>query len=81
MNDKYKMIDIYKKYGYNMPMKARYKRDKNRIYFYGDFYDGEEIEFFWNCEKPNACARGNVWYRSKDKGSHLVNIKELEAIS
>ena len=81
MRNRQEMINVYKKYSYDIPIKARYKRGKNRIYFYGDFHDGEEIEFFRNCEKPNACAKGNVWYRSKDKGSKLVNIKELEAIN
>ena len=39
------MIDYLKqKYGFNFPLKAKYKRNKNRIYFSGDFEDGEEIE-------------------------------------
>ena len=80
INDKQKMIDIYKKYGYDMPLNARYKRDKNRVYFCNDFKDGEEITFFWNCAKPNACASGSAFYTGKNSISNLVNISELEPI-
>ena len=48
------MIDYLKqKYGFNFPMKAKYKRNKNRIYFSGDFEDGEEIEFYYMSDKPS----------------------------
>lgn len=80
MNDKQKMIDVYKKYGYDMPLKAKYKRSVNRLYFYGDFKDGEEVTFFWNCEKPSACAVGNAFYIGENRTSHLVNISELEPL-
>jgi len=60
-----------------MPVKGRYKRDNNRIYFSGDFKNGEEIEFFWNCEHPSACALGNVFYMNKHGISHLINIKDI----
>jgi hypothetical protein len=61
------------------PKKAKYKRNENRIYFYGDFEDGEEIEFAYRCDKPNASAIGNVWYKScGDKWKmNLVNIRDL----
>lgn len=64
------------------PKKAKYKRFKNRIYFLGDFEDGEIIEFAHFCEKPSADAIGNVFYRSEKEQwkKHLVNIEELEAI-
>ncbi|MBE6058070.1 hypothetical protein, partial [Clostridium sp.] len=54
------MINLYKKYGFNMPIKCKYKRDKNRIYFSNDFKDGEEIYFCHNCSKPSAIAKGNA---------------------
>ena len=72
------MINTYKQYGFDMPLKARYKRRPNRIYFYGNFQDNEEIEFFWDAEKPSSCAKGYAFYMGKDKMSQLVNIKELE---
>jgi len=75
--DKLKMIEIYKEYGFDMPVKAIYKRDINRIYFSGDFQDNEELDFFWNCEKPSACAIGNAFYMNKHGISHLINIKEI----
>lgn len=75
------MINIYKNnYGFDMPLKAKYKRFDNRIYFAGDFQDGEEIEFFWICDKPSACAIGNAFYVGKNGISHLVNFKALESI-
>lgn len=76
--NKQDMINIYKQYGFDMPLKAKYKRFDNRIYFATDFQDNEEIEFFWHCDKPSACAIGNAFYVGKDGFSHLVNIKELE---
>jgi len=72
-------IGIYKKYGFNMPLKAHYKRFDNRIYFSYDFDDNEEIEFFCYCERPSANAMGNAFYKGK-KGVRLVNVKELITI-
>jgi hypothetical protein len=73
---------VYKKYGYDMPAKAIYKRSPDRIYFSDDFKDGEEIELYCYCEKPSSNANGNVWYERK-KGEwkiDLVNIKEIIAL-
>jgi hypothetical protein len=64
-----------------MPLKAKYKRFDNRIYFATDFKDGEEIYFFWNCDKPSACAKGNAYYMNKKGYSQLINIKELVPIN
>lgn len=80
INDKQKMIDSYKKYGYDFPMKAKYIRSSNRIYFSGDFKDGEEIEFAWNCDKPSANALGNAFYSGKHSNPRLININEIEAV-
>lgn len=71
---------LHKDYGYNFPAKAKYKRSKNRIYFLGDFQDGEEIDFFWACDKPNACAKGYAFYMGKDATSNLIHISEIESI-
>lgn len=79
MNNK-EMIDyIENQYGFKFPMRTRYKRDKNRIYFSGDFDDGEEIEFFYMTNKPGSNAKGYAFYKSiknpwKQK---LINIEEL----
>ena len=81
MQERQKMIDIYKKYGYNMPLKAKYKRDSNRIYFTNDFKDGEVVSFFWICDKPTACAEGYAFYSGDSNMSNLINIKELELIN
>ena len=43
MNRK-EMNDYLKEhYGIDFPMKTKYKRDKNRLYFVNDFEDGEVI--------------------------------------
>jgi len=72
------MIKLYKKYGFNPPIKGKYKRDKNRIYFSDDFKDNEEIYFFWNCEKSSSCSKGNVFYKNEKGNSNLINILEIE---
>jgi len=71
------MIRLYKTYELEPPIKGKYKRDNKRIYFLGDFKDGEEVNFFWNCEKSGACAIGNAFYINKDGISNLINISEL----
>jgi len=79
MEDKQKMIDrLYKDYNIKFPYKAKYKRSSSRIYFITDFKEGEEITFWWDCEKPNACAKGNAFYINNKGESRLVNINELE---
>lgn len=78
---KQQMIEVYKQYGFDMPLKAKYKRNPNRIYFSGNFQDNEEIEFFWDVEKPSSCALGYAFYMGKDGGTQLVNIQELEPIN
>lgn len=80
MQTKQKMIDSYKYYGFDFPMKARYKRFNNRIYFSTNFKDGEEIDFFWSCDKPSACALGSAFYMNKEGMSNLINIKELVSL-
>jgi hypothetical protein len=80
MLNQQEMINIYKHYGFDMPLKAKYKRINNRIYFNGDFKDGEEIEFFWCSDKPNTCALGNAFYKNKNGTSNLINISELDII-
>ena len=64
------------------PKRARYKRRKDRIYFLGDFEDGEEIEFAYFPDKPSAKAVGNAFYSGLNEKwrVNLVNIKDLEEI-
>lgn len=69
-----------------MPLIARYKRNPNRIYFAGDFQDGELIRFWWNADKPSACAKGYAWYESIDESikwwrNEIVNISEIEDVN
>jgi hypothetical protein len=74
------MLKGYEFYGLKPPIKGKYKRDKNRIYFSGDFQDEEEIYFWHSCEKPSANAIGNAFYKNKKGDYHLINIKEVEEI-
>ena len=77
MESKRSMIESYKHYGFEFPLKAKYKRFDNRIYFATDFKDGEEISFFWDCITPTGCALGNAFYVNKEGISNLINFKEL----
>ena len=75
------MIDYLKqKYGFNFPLKTKYKRNKNRIYFSGDFEDGEEIEFYCTSDKPSSSAKGYAFYRSIQNPTKtmLININREE---
>lgn len=69
-----------KNYGIKMPLKAKYIRKPNRIYFLTDPKHGEILSFYWNAEKPSSCASGLAWYRGNDGYSHLVNVDELDDI-
>lgn len=80
MQTKQEMIDhLYNEYGYKFPMKARYKRSSNRIYFMTDFKDNELIEFFWYCDKPSSNAKGYAYYKNEKGFSRLIHIDEIES--
>ena len=74
------MYDEYyeKTYSIKMPLKAKYVRKPNRIYFATDPKNGEILSFFWNAMKPSSCAAGLAYYRGEGGYSHLVNVDELE---
>ena len=59
------------------PNKGIYKRNPNRIYFSGDFQDGEEVYFKWTTGKPSSTAKGYAFYKNINGESNLINIKEL----
>ena len=60
------------------PLKAKYKRHKNRIYFVTDFGDGEEIEYDGKVEKPSANAQGYRYYINSRGKSRVVHYEDLE---
>ena len=66
------------------PKRARYKRQPNRVYLYGDFDEGEEVTFSMFTERPNGTADGYAWYFSpvKQYGQicHLSNLEPIEGI-
>ena len=70
-------IRVYEHYGINMPLRARYVRYPNRIYFATDPEHGEMMSFFCSAEKPSSCARGLAWYWGEN-AYHLVCVDELE---
>ena len=79
MKSKQEMIDyMYFNYGFSFPMKAKYKRNPNRIYFATDFKDGEDIEFWYMCDKPNANAGGYAYYTNGKADFNLIHIDELQ---
>ena len=71
-------IRVYEHYGINMPLRARYVRYPNRIYFATDPEHGEMMSFFCSAEKPSSCARGLAWYWGEN-AYHLVRVDELTA--
>ena len=71
---------LQERYGFNFPMKAKYKRNVNRIYFCTDFEDGEEIEFYHMHEKPSSNANGTAFYRSCNNGFRKTMICRLEEL-
>lgn len=79
MKTKAEQIEYLRKhYGHNFPMKAKFKRSNNRIYFVDDFEDNESIEFYWACSKPSSCAIGNVWYKGINGIPKLINIRDIK---
>lgn len=70
-------IGVYEHYGINMPLRGRYVRYPNRVYFATDPEHGEIMSFFCNAEKPSSCAMGLAWYCG-GKGLHLVCVDELD---
>ncbi len=49
------------------PLKAKYKREENRVYFLDDFKDGEEIEFAHFHSKPSVKGDGCAIYKKLRK--------------
>ena len=70
-------IEVYEDYRIKMPLRARYVRSPNRVYFATDPKHGEMMSFFCSAEKPSSCAMGLAWYWG-EKWSHLVCVDELE---
>ncbi len=66
----------------DFPIKAIYRKPKERIPFCTDFQDGEEIEFYRFSCRPNAWKEGLAEYQSVNGAwkYNLVNIKDLEII-
>lgn len=70
-------------YPEDFPMRAIYHRKKDRLYFYGDFEDGEEIVFSCTSGKPSSTAAGYAWYQSVTRltpTQQLINVDEIERI-
>ena len=72
-------IEVYEKYGIEMPLHAKYIRQPNRTYFADDPKHGEIMSFFCSTERPSSCASGLAFYWGAE-GFHLVNIDELELV-
>ena len=65
----------------NFPKRARYKRSPDRIYFSGDFADGEIVTFSNFSGNSVSTSDGNAWYFGCDcKHGRLININEIEEL-
>lgn len=60
------------------PLRAKYKRHKNRIYFATDCQDGEELEYYSKCEKPSSNGAGYRIYKDSKGFTHLIHYTDLE---
>lgn len=65
---------------YNFPQKAKYVRDKNRIYLSTDFESGEELTYHGKCGHRNSNANGYRFYRGARGNLRLIHISEIEEI-
>ena len=77
MNSMEQLEYLRRHYNHSFPMNARFKRKDNRIYFVGDFEDGEEITFDTMCSKPSACGYGNAWHKGTTGTAKLIHITEV----
>lgn len=64
----------------DFPVRARYKRKDNRIYFVTDFEDGEELEYYGKVEKPSSNAMGYRYYKNSKGNIRLTHYTDLEVI-
>lgn len=64
----------------NFPLRAKYKRHENRIYFATDCKDGEELEYYGECEKPNSNALGYRYYKDSKGYIHLIHYTDIEEV-
>ena len=62
---------------YEFPLKAKYVRHENRIYFITDCEDGEELTYVGKCEKPIANANGYREYKDSRGRVRLIHINEI----
>ena len=62
---------------YDFPLKAKYVRHKNRIYFSTDCQDGEELTYYGRVEKPNSNAMGYRHYLDSKGQIKLIHINDI----
>lgn len=60
------------------PVRAKYKRNKNRVYFPDDFKDGEELEYYGKVEKPSSNAKGYRYYKNANGHIRLTHYTDLD---
>ncbi len=64
-------------YNYKFPLKAKYVRSKNRIYFSTDCEDGEELTYYGRHDKPSSNAYGYRYYKDSKGFLHLIHIDDI----
>lgn len=62
------------------PLKAKYVRHENRIYFITDWQDGEELTYYGKADKPNSNAKGYRFYRDSKGNIKLVHYNDIVGI-
>lgn len=62
---------------YDFPLKARYKRHKNRIYFATDCKDGEILTYYGRVERPSSNAMGYMYYKDSKGQIRLIHINDI----
>ena len=61
---------------HKFPLKAKYVRQENRVYFATDFEDGEELTYYGKCESPTGNKVGYRLYKGST-GVRRVHISEI----
>ena len=66
---------------YDFPLKARYVRHKNRIYFETDCQDGEELTYYGRVAKPNSNAMGYRYYKDSKGQIRIIHINDIVGVA
>ena len=66
---------------YDFPLKAKYVRHKNRLYFITDCEDGEELTYYGRVDKPSSNAMGYRYYKDSKGQIRLIHINDIVEVA